>query len=189
MSLHFPFPSVFKYPDSSDLNADHVYQVKVVDKDNTTLTESPLFYLKPGMPPPASTPSILDSGSAKKQGLSTGASAGLAVGLFIVVVLLALGGWALRRFLKHRSDVKRRASIRSSIRHLVPVVDQQQSVAMNVAELHKIPDRPLPLQTVASPTCVRPGPGHDVAPPPRPPRSSSSTYSLDHALDPTVLSV
>lgn len=177
MSLHFPFPSVFRFPDRSDLNVDYVYRVEVVDKDNATLTESSLFYLKPGMPP-ASTPALLDSGGSKSQGLSPGTLAGLAVGLLFVIVLLALGGWKLWRFRQNRSVVKRRASIRASIRHLVPL---QQAVVMNEIELHNITNRPLSVQAAASPTYVCPVPGHDLAPPPRPPRPSSSIYSLDYS--------
>lgn len=179
MSFHFPFPSVFRIPDSSDLNTDYVYRVEVVDKDNATLTESSPFYLKPGMPL-ASTPALLDSGGPKNQGLSTGTSAGLAVGLFFVIVSLALGGWKLWRFLKNRRVMKRRASIRASIRHLVPL---QQAVVIN----DKITDRPLSMQAAASPICVRSIPRHDFASPPRPPRSPSSTYSLDFSLDPKSL--
>lgn len=186
MSFHFPFPSVFRFPDSSDLSIDYVYRVEVIDKNNATLTESSLFYLKPGMPP-ASTPTLLDSGGPKNQGLSPGTSAGLAVGLSFVIMLLSLGGWKLWRCLTNRSVVKRRASIRASIRHLVPL---QQAVVMNGTELHKITDRPLSMQTAASTTCVRSiPPRHDFASPPRPPRSSSSIYSLDYSSDSKVVLV
>lgn len=188
MSLHFPFPTVFRFPDSSDLNVDYMYRVDVVDKNNATLTESSLFYLRQGMPP-ASTPAMLDSGGSGKQDMSPGLLAGLAVGLFLVVVIsLALGGWKLRRFLKYRSMVKRRASVQASIRHFVPVVPQQ-AILMNETELNRISGRPSSLQVAASQTYVRPTPEHDFVPPARPPRPSSSIYSLDHSLDTKVLPV
>lgn len=128
-SLQSPFPSVFMFPDSSDLNVGYVYQVKVVDKNIATLTESSLFYLELAAHP---APAILDRQSTDMS-LSKSDSAGLAVGLIVVIALLALGGWRLRRFLKNRSITKRRAGIRASIRHLVP-----QKPVEDAVELYKV---------------------------------------------------
>lgn len=183
--------------------------MNLVDKDNNTLRESPLFYLAPGTHSAPTLP-CLDSSSSTNHGLSIGASAGLAVGLILVLLLLVLGGgWRLRHCLQHRSAVRKRASLRASIRHLVP-----QTPVMEASALYNIPGRapsqacghdgeprgqkwpspymPFHVYTdlpASSRTCARTTPGHGSASPPRPARPSSSIYSLDDLMGHNALFV